>query len=235
MQNGANFSLIWQAVAVHHKAEQPLAAVPALPHVQMAHAAGVGLLVVGGDAVLFQQFAGAGGKLVHPRGLQLAIAACHNAVTAPGKEPGHDMAVFIGAHRQLDFVAVTVHRRGGQHVQHRHIQLAQAGKGVAHKLRFGGALCLVADMPQPTAAARPGYRAILLNAVRPGGDELFHAAKGVGFHRLDNAHLGHIAGGSQRHKNGLAVLMGHAAAVVGKRLNLQSYDLVFLERHSCSL
>ena len=28
---------------------------------------------------------------------------------------------------------------------------------------------------------------------------------------------------------------GHAAAVVGKRLDLQSYDLVFLKRHSCSL
>ena len=66
LQGGANLCFIGQAVAVHNKAEQPLAAVPALPHVEMPHTAGVRFLVVGSDAVFLKQRTGACGQLVHP-------------------------------------------------------------------------------------------------------------------------------------------------------------------------
>ena len=201
----------------------------------MAHAAHVGLLVVGSDAVLLQQRTGAGSQLVHPRGLQLAVGAGHNAVAAPGKKAGHNMPVLVGAHGQLDLVAVAVRVGRAQYVRHRYVQLAQPRKGVPYKLGFGGALGLIADMPQPAAAAGAGHRAVLPDAARPGGQQLLHAAKGIGFHRLDNAHLGHVAGGGQRHKNGLTVLVGHAVSVIGERFDLQSNDLIFRKKHVCSL
>ena len=103
---------------------------------------------------------------------------------------------------------------GNRWIMHRHVQLAQAGKRVAHKLRFGGTLGRIADMPQPAAAAGAGHGAVLLHAAGAGGQQLFQFAKGIAFHGLDDAHLGHIAGGGGSYKNGLAVMMGHAAAVV---------------------
>ena len=48
-------------------------------------------------------------------------------------------------------------------------------------------------------------------------------------------HFGHIAGGGGCDKNGLAVMMGHAAAVVGKGFNGEGQDLIFLKGHGCSL
>ena len=214
MQCFADLRLVGQAVSVYYKAEQPLAAVPALAHVQMAHAAGVRILVVGGDAVFFQQGAGAGGQGVHPIGLQFAVGAGDNAVAAARKKARDQMPVFVGADGQLHLVAVTVGGGGTQHIMHRHVQLAQAGKRVAHKLRFGGTLGCIADMPQPAAAAGTGHGAVLLHAAGAGGQQLFQSAKGIAFHGLDDAHLGHIAGGGGSYKNGLAVMMGHAAAVV---------------------
>ena len=204
---------------------------PALTHVQMAHAARVGLLVVGSDAVLLQQRTGAGGQLVHPRGLQLAVGAGHNAVAAPGKKAGHNMPVLVGAHGQLDLVAVAVRVGCAQHVRHRYVQLAQPRKGVPYKLGLGGALGLIADMPQTAAAAGAGHRAVLPDAARPGGQQLLHAAESIAFQCLYNAAADHIPRCRAGHKNGLPFHMGNAAAIAGKVFDRGFKNLIFLQRH----
>jgi len=201
----------------------------------MAHTAGVGFLVVGGDAVFFQQGAGAGGQGVHPVRLQLAVGAGDDAMAAARKKAGHQMPVFVGADGQLHLVAVAVGGGGAQHLVHGHVQLGQALKSIPHKLRFGGALGRIADMPQAAAAAGAGYGTILFDAAGAGGQQLFQFAEGIAFHGLDDAHFGHIAGGGGCDKNGLAVMMGHAAAVVGKGFNGEGQDLIFLKGHGCSL
>ena len=160
-----------------NKAEQPLAAVPALPHVEMPHTAGVRFLVVGSDAVFLEQRTGARGQLVHPLRLQAAVGTSNNAVAASGKETGHDMPILIRADRQLNLVAVAVGSGGGQHLPHGDIQLAKARKGVPHKLRFGGALGLIADMAQPAAAAGAGNGAVLPDTVRAGCQQPLHTAE----------------------------------------------------------
>ena len=156
-------------------------------------------------------------------------------MAAARKKAGHQMPVFVGADGQLHLVAVAVGGGGAQHLVHRHVQLGQALKSIPHKLRFGGALGRIADMPQAAAAAGAGYGTILFDAAGAGGQQLFKFAEGIAFHGIGDAHFGHIAGGGGCDKNGLAVMMGHAAAVVGKGFNGEGQDLIFLKGHGCSL
>ena len=226
LQRLAHLPLAGQGSAVQHKAQKALAAVPALPHIQVAHQPRVGFLVVGGCTCLLQQGASALGQLVHPFGLQLAILALHNAVAAPGIKTCDKMPVFIASHGQLYLIAVTVCVFGADNRQHRHIQAPQPGKGVLYKARLCLALGGIFQMAQPAAAAGRCHRAIRRTPPRAGGQQLFQPGKGIAFHRLDNAHLGNIAGCGIGDKQRHTVLVGNAVAVTGQGFDFYGQDLV---------
>lgn len=81
---------------------------PSLTQEEVPYQSGVAFFPVRRGTGLFQQGAGACCQSVHPFGLQFAVGTGHNAVTAAGVKAGLQMAVFVHAHRQLNFVAVTV-------------------------------------------------------------------------------------------------------------------------------
>ena len=227
LQRFAHLPLAGQGSAVQHKAQKAFAAVPALPHIQVAHQPRVGFFVVSRCACLLQQGAGALGKAVHPFGLQLAILAQHNAVAAPGVKACDEMPAFIASHGQLYLVTVTVCVFGTDNRQHRHIQAPQPGKGVLHKARLCLTLGGIFQVPQPAAAAGGCHGAIGRTPPCAGGQQLFQPGKGIAFHRLDNAHLGNIAGRGIGDKQRHTVLMGNAVAVTGQGFNFYGQNLVF--------
>ena len=147
----------------------------------------------------------------------------------PAKKAGHNMPVLVGAHGQLDLVAVAVRVGCAQHVRHRYVQLAQPRKGVPYKLGLGGALGLIADMPQPAAAAGAGDSAVHRDAVRRRGEQFVQDAEGIPAAVLHDAHPCFVPGGGAGDKYGLAIgTVGHTAAVAGKAFDAQGQDLVFL-------
>ena len=138
-------------------------------------------------------------------------------------------AVLVHAHRELHLVAVAVHLRGGQNVQHRHLQPADAAEGVQHTFLFGTQLCGVVQMPQAAPAAGACHRAVHRNTIRRGSEQLVQNAKGIPAAVLYDAHPGFVPRGSAGHEYGLAIgTVGNAAAVAGKALDAQGQDLVFL-------
>ena len=229
----AQRGLARQPVAVHNKAEQPLPAVPALPHINMPQPAGVGFLVIGFDAGCFQQRAGPAGQGVHPVRLQTAagLGQRHNAVAAPGVKPGDEMPVLIPPDRQLYLVAVAAGAGGGQRIGHRQIQPAQPAERVPHKTGLGRALGRVGQMAEMAAAAGPGDGAVRRAAAGAGGVHPHNPPVGIGFERLGDLHGQRVAGRGARHKDGLAVKMPHAVAVAGQRFNGEGDGLVFDKGH----
>ena len=148
---------------------------------------------------------------------------------APGVEADAGYAVLVHAHRELHLVAVAVYLRGGQNVQHRHLQPADAAEGVQHAFLFGAQLCGVVQMPQAAPAAGTCYRAVHRNTIRRGSEQLVQNAKGIPAAVLHDAHPGFVPRGSAGHEYGLAIgTVGNAAAVAGKALDAQGQDLVFL-------
>jgi len=141
------------------------------------------------------------------------------------------MSVFIRTHGQLYLVAVTVGVFCPDNRQHRHIQAAQPRKSVPHKACLGLTFGCVFNMPQSTAAAGAGHRAVALPPCRAWGQKFFQSGKGVAFHRFDNAHLGHIAGGRIGDKQCQAVLVGYAAAVTGQGFYCNGQNLIFRKCH----
>lgn len=167
--------------------------------------------------------------LVQNAGLQLAVRAGDDAVGAPGVETDAGRAVFVHANRKLYLVAVAVYLRGGQNVQHRHLQPADAAEGIQHTFLLGAQLSGVVQMPQAAPAAGACHRAVHRDAVRRGGEQLVQNAKGIPAAVLHDAHPGFVSRSSAGHEYGLAVgTVGNAAAVAGKALNAQGQDLVFL-------
>ena len=230
LQCGADLGFVGQAVAVGHKAEQPLAAVPALPHVQVTHPALAGFFVIRLHPVLFQQGTGPGGQLVHPDRLQQTVGGADDAVAAPGVEPGDHVPVTVPSHRQLYLVAVPLHQGRGQNLGHRHIQSAQTGEGVPHKAGFGFTLCLIGDVPQAASSAGSAHRAVRFAAAGTGNQQLFHPGKSVAFQRLGHPGLDAVAGGGAGHEYRHALPAAHAAAVAGKSVNIQLQQLVLFQK-----
>ena len=211
------------------EADHDLAAVCAPAQEDVPHEALAALFVIGLDAVGSEEGAEGVADVVQDAGLQLAVGAGDDAVGAPGVKTDAGCAVLIAAHRELDFVAVAVYLRGGEGVQHRHIQPADAAEGVGDALLLGTQFGSIIQMPQAAAAAGAGYRAVHRDAVRRGGEQLVQNAEGVPAAVLDDAHLRLVTGGSARDKDGLALRrVGHAAAVVGKALDAQGEKLIFL-------
>lgn len=167
--------------------------------------------------------------LVQHAGLQLAVRAGDDAVGTSGVKADARRTVLVHAHRELHLVAVAVHLRGGQDIQHRHFQPADAAEGVQHAFLFGAQLCGVVQMPQAAPAAGACYRAVHRNTIRRGSEQLVQNAKGIPAAVLHDAHPGFVPRGSAGHEYGLAIgTVGNAAAVAGKALDAQGQDLVFL-------
>ena len=72
---------------------------------------------------------------------------------APGVETDAGRAVFVHANRELHLVAVAVYLRGGQNVQHRNLQPANAAEGVQYAFLLGAQLSGIIQMPQAAPAA----------------------------------------------------------------------------------
>ena len=84
-------------------------------------------------------------------------------------------------------------------------------------------------MPQAAAAAGASRRAVYRDTVRRGHPQAGQDAEGVAPAVLDDADISYITGGSAGDKDGLAVrAVGDAASVVGKALDGQGQDLIFL-------
>lgn len=99
------------------------------------------LFVVGANALLCKKGAQRVADLVQHAGLQLAVRAGDDAVGTSGVKADARRTVLVHAHRELHLVAVAVHLRGGQDIQHRHLQPADAAEGVQHAFLFGAQLC----------------------------------------------------------------------------------------------
>jgi predicted RNA-binding protein with TRAM domain len=162
-------------------------------------------------------------------GLQLAVGAGDDAVGASGVEADAGCAVLITPDRELDLVAVAVHFGGGEGVQHRHVQPADAAERIDDVFLFGPKLGGVIQVPQAAAAAGACHGAVYRDAVRRGGAQGVQNAEGIAAAVLDDADVGFIAGGGAGHEHGLAVRrVRHAASVVGKPLDGQGQHLIFL-------
>ena len=187
------------------------------------------LLVVGTDVLLRKKSAQRVADLVQHAGLQLAVRAGDDAVGTSGVKADARRTVLVHAHRELHLVAVAVHLRGGQDIQHRNLQPADAAEGVQHAFLLGAQFCGVVQMPQAAPAAGACHRAVHRDAVRRGGEQLVQNAKGIPTAVLHDAHPGFVPRGSAGHEYGLTIgTVGNAAAVAGKALNAQDQDLVFL-------
>lgn len=147
---------------------------------------------------------------------------------AAGVKADAGRTVFVAAHRELYLVAVAVHLGGGKSIQHRHIQSADAAKGVGDALLFGPQLGGVVHVPQDAPAAEAGDSTVHRDAVRRRGEQFVQDAEGIPAAVLDDTYLSLIAGGSTRDEDGLALRrVGHAAAVAGKTLDAEGEKLVF--------
>ena len=187
------------------------------------------LLVVGLDAVGDKKFAQRVANLVQHAGLQFAVGAGHDAVGAARVKADAGAAVFVLAHRELHLVAVAVYFQRGQGGEDRHVQPADAAEGILYVVVLGPQFGFVAQVPQAAAAAGPGSGAVYLHPVGGRDEHLVQNAEGVALAVFDDLHPGLVAGGGVGHKDGLAVgRVGHAAAVVGKPLDGQFKQLVFL-------
>ena len=157
-------------------------------------------------------------NLVQHAGLQLAVRAGDDAVSAPGVKADAGHAVLVYAHRELHLVAVAVYLRGRQDVQHWHLQPADAAEGIQHAFLFGAQLSGIIQMPQAAPAAGACYRAVNRNAVRRGGEQLVQNAKGIPAAVLHDAHPCFVPGGGAGDKYGLAIgTVGHTAASLERR------------------
>ena len=82
----------------------------------MANQSLAGLFIVGPDAVFRKESAERVADVVQDTGLELAVRAGDDAVGASGVEADAGVSIPVQPHRELDFVAVTVHfgeGRGG--------------------------------------------------------------------------------------------------------------------------
>ena len=228
-QRGAKLLCVGQFCPGAYKAHHDLPAVRAAPQEDVPHQTFAALLIVGADALLCKKGAQRITDLVQHAGLQLAVRAGDDAVGASGEKADARRTVLVHAHRELHLVAVAVHLRGGQDIQHRNLQPADTAEGIQHAFLFGAQLCGVVQMPQAAPAAGACYRAVHRNAVRRGGEQLVQNAKGIPAAVLYNAHPGFVPRSSAGYEHGLAIgTVGNAAAVAGKALNAQGQDLVFL-------
>ena len=210
-------------------ADHDLPAVGTAPQEDVAHKALAGGLIVGLDVVGRKKGAECIADVVQDAGLQLAVRAGDDAMGAPGVKADAGGTVFVPAHRELHLVAIAVHFGGGQGVQNRHIQPADAAEGVGHALLLGPQLGGVVQMPQTAPAAGAGHGAVHRDAVGRGGAQAVQNAEGIAAAVLDDADIGLIAGGSAGHEHGLTVRrVCHAAAIIGKPLDGQRQHLIFL-------
>ena len=228
-QTGAQRIGVGEVRASAHQTHHDLSAVRAPPQEDVPYQAPAGLFVVRLDAVFGKEPAQCIADVVEHAGLQFAVRAGHDAVSAPGVKANAGVTVLVQPYRELDLVAVAVHLRGGADVQHRHVQPTDAAEGIGNILLLGTQLGGVIQMPQAAAAAGSRHGTVHWNAVRRGGAQMVQNAKGVALAVLYDAHIGFVTGGGTRHKNGLAVrAVGHTAAVAGKPLDAQGQDLVLL-------
>lgn len=209
--------------------DHDLPAVRTPPQEDVADKPFAALFVVGLDVVHVEEGAECIADLIQKAGLQLAVGAGDDPMGTAGVEANAGLAVFIAAHRELDFVAVAVHFRRGESRQNGNIQPADPPEGIGHAVLFGGKFGLVPEVAEAASAAGPGGRAVRGDAVGRGGQQLVQNAEGIPAAVLDDLDPGRVAGGCARDKDGLAVLrVGDAAAVVGQPLDLQGQKLIFL-------
>lgn len=210
-------------------ADHDLAAVRTPAQKDVPHQALAGSLIVGLDAVCTEKAAQCVADVVQDAGLQLAVGAGDDAVGASGVEADAGHTVLVAPDRELDLVAVAVHFGGGEGVQHRHIQPADAAERIDDVFLLGPQLGGVIQVPQAAAAAGACHGAVHRDAVRRGGAQGVQNAEGIAAAVLDDADVGFIAGGGAGHEHGLAVRrVCHAASVVGKPLDGQGQHLIFL-------
>ena len=189
----------------------------------------MGLLAVGPDALFGKKSTQHIADLVQHAGLQFAVRAGDDAVGAACVEADAGPAIFVQPHGELHLVAVAVFFRRAQDGQHRHLQPADARKGVGHALLLGAQLGFVAQVAQAAAAAGACHGAIHRDAVRRGGEHFVQDAEGIAPAVLHDAHAGLVAGGCAGDEHGFALrAVGHAAAVAGQALHLQGEDLILL-------
>ena len=228
-QRGAKLLCVGQLCPGAYQTHHDLPAVRAAPQKDVPYQPLAALLVVGTDALLRKKSAQCVADLVQHAGLQLAVRAGDDAVGASGVKADARRTVLVHAHRKLHLVAVAVHLRGGQDIQHRNLQPADAAEGVQHAFLFGAQLSGVVQMPQAAPAAGACHRAVHRNAVRRGGEQLVQNAKGIPAAVLHDSHPGFVPRGSAGYEYGLAIgTVGNAAAVAGKAFDAQGQDLVFL-------
>ena len=135
LQLGGQLRAVGELRAGADDTDHDLPAVGTAPQEDVAHKAFAGGLIVGLDVV-------------------------DDAVGAPGVKADAGGTVFVPAHRELHLVAIAVHFGGGQGVQNRHIQPANAAEDVGHALLLGPQLGGVVQRPQSltmrTSASSPG-------------------------------------------------------------------------------
>ena len=225
-QPGAQLFGVGELRAGADQTHHDLPAVVAPPQEDMPHQPPA---VVGLDALFGKEGAQRIADVVQYAGLQAAVRAGDDAVGAACVETDAGMPVFVQTHRELHLVAVAVGFRRGQDGQHRHLQSADARKGIGHILLLGAQLGFVAQVAQAAAAAGAGHSAVHRDAVGRGGEHLVQNTESVALAVLDDAHPGFVAGGSAGNEHGLAVrAVGHTAAVAGQPLDAQGEELVLL-------
>ena len=160
------FGAVGELCAGADDADHDLAAVRTPAQEDVPHQALAGSLIVGLDAVCTEKAAQCVADVVQDAGLQLAVGAGDDAVGATGVEADAGHTVLVTPDRELDLVAVAVHFGGGESVQHRHVQPADAAERIGDVFLLGPQFGGVIQVPQAAAAAGACHGAVYRDAVR---------------------------------------------------------------------
>jgi len=98
---------------------------------------------------------------------------------------------------------------------------------ILHVVLFYFKLRFVGDVPEGAAAALQKHRAVRLDSVRRGGEQLVQPREGVIAFNLHDVGDDLVPSGGVRHKNCAAVIMPHTAAFHGDSSNGKRNFFIF--------
>ena len=215
--------------------DQQAAQAPPRPvgaHIHVAHQAGLGPLVVGGDGVLGHPVLHGRAQAARRLALEQAVGHVDHLVAAGPVEADGPLG-----HGELGLVAVALRPGRPQHGGQVNLRPAQAAQGVGYLDALGLQLLGVAHVPQLAAAAPGEVGAVGGDAGGGGGEHLLHRPPQGGAAHVGEAHHARLPPDAPLDKHHLTVQPGHPGpaaviAVDGQPAELPLPGPGLIHRHS---
>ena len=213
-----------------HQADHDLPCCRRFPQIEIADQPGVVCFVIGGEMVLVNEVKNHPNERSKCGRLEAAVPAGNHPVAALGVKAGNRLAIPQGDWK-LRLISVTLGVRIGENPLYGEVDSPNAAKAGFHLPPFDVKLRLIADVAEGTAPALAVNWTVVVNAVRRGGEDAFHNAKGVLLEHLDNLCLNEVPNRCHRDKDDKSVNFTHPVAVAVEIGDFQTMNLIFLYRH----